>query len=176
MRSTNPPKHAHAGEHSALLQDRLHGVDPTCSLSCCPSHDASTRTLQVQALASQRLLLNTANPTGRVLRQAVWIFISFSAGYYAANVVSLSFGAIAVNDVIAAVFTVAFVEIVSKIVYEAEKVCTVDLRMSLGCTMTQMSPATRTPPAQWDLKLLFLNFFKMGVSAALIADALKLGG
>lgn len=60
--------------------------------------------------------------TGRVLRQALWIFISFGAGYYSANVVSLSFGAIAVNDVIAAVFTVAFVEIVSKIVYEAEKV------------------------------------------------------
>lgn len=66
--------------------------------------------------------LDHLSSTGRVVRQAVWIFISFSAGYYSANVVSLSFGAIAVNDVIAAVFTVAFVEIVSKIVYEAEKV------------------------------------------------------
>ncbi len=64
----------------------------------------------------------THTNTGRVVRQIIWSFISFSTGFYSANVVSLSFGAIAVNDVIAAVFTVAFVEIVSKIYYEADKV------------------------------------------------------
>lgn len=75
--------------------------------------------------------------------------ISFAAGFYAANTVSLSFGALAINDVVAAAVSVAFCEIVSYFYYSAPK-------------------AT--------LKLIFLNAFKMGVTGAFIADAFKLGG
>ena len=82
-------------------------------------------------------------------RQAVWGAISFFAGFYAANTVSLSFGALAINDVVAAAVTVAFCEACSSAFYGAER---------------------KT------LKLLVLNAFKLGVITALIADALKLGG
>lgn len=77
----------------------------------------------------------------------MWSATAFSAGYYAANTVSLSFGALAINDVIAAATTVAFCEVVSKAYWSAS------------------SPG---------LALAFLNFFKLGVIAALIADAFKL--
>lgn len=80
-------------------------------------------------------------------RKVMWSSTAFSAGYYAANTVSLSFGALAINDVIAAATTVAFCEIVSKAYWSAS------------------SPG---------LALAFLNFFKLGVIAALIADAFKL--
>jgi hypothetical protein len=63
--------------------------------------------------------------------------------------VSLSFGALAINDVVAAALTVGFCEVCSMLYYGAAK------------------------PGP---KLLFLNAFKMGIIAALIADALKLGG
>lgn len=64
-------------------------------------------------------------------------------------VVSLSFGALAINDVVAAALTVAFCEIVSSLYYGAPKST---------------------------LKLLFLQCFKIGIICALIADAFKLGG
>lgn len=63
---------------------------------------------------------------------------------------SLSFGALAINDVVAAALTVAFCEVVSSLYYGA---------------------APRPP-----LKLLFLQCFKIGIICALIADAFKLGG
>jgi len=65
------------------------------------------------------------------------------------NAVSLSFGALAINDVVAAALTVAFCEVVSKQYYSAAKIT---------------------------LKLLFANCFKIGIISALIADAFKLGG
>lgn len=80
-------------------------------------------------------------------RKVMWSATAFSAGYYAANTVSLSFGALAINDVVAAATTVAFCEVVSKAYWSAS------------------SPG---------LALAFLNFFKLGVIAALIADAFKL--
>lgn len=79
----------------------------------------------------------------------MWSVTAFSAGYYAANTVSLSFGALAINDVIAAATTVGFCEVVSQAYWSAD------------------SPG---------LALVFLNLFKLGVIAALIADALKLAG
>lgn len=82
-------------------------------------------------------------------RKVMWSVTAFSAGYYAANTVSLSFGALAINDVIAAATTVGFCEVVSRAYWSAD------------------SPG---------LALAFLNFFKLGVIAALIADALKLAG
>ena len=79
----------------------------------------------------------------------MWSFTAFAAGYYSANTVSLSFGALAINDVIAAAVTVGFCEVISKAYWSAE-----------------------TPT----LGLTYLNNFKLGVIAALIADALKLAG
>lgn len=63
------------------------------------------------------------------------------------NVATLSFGALAINDVLAAVLTLVFYEAVTKAFYDAER---------------------KT------LRLWFLNCFKMGVVAAMVADALKL--
>ena len=82
-------------------------------------------------------------------RQLLWTAIAFATGFYAANTVSLSFGALSINDVVAAAVTVLFVEICSYLYYSASK---------------------RT------LRLVFLNAFKWGVCAALIIDAFKLGG
>lgn len=48
---------------------------------------------------------------GNLLRQALWSFIAFGIGFYSANTVSLSFGALAINDVVAAAITVAFCEV-----------------------------------------------------------------
>ena len=86
---------------------------------------------------------------GSLVRQALWACIAFFAGFYAANTVSLSFGALSINDVVAAAITVAYVEISSYIYYTADVVT---------------------------LKLLFANSFKLGVIAALMADAFKLQG
>lgn len=82
-------------------------------------------------------------------RKPLWCVISAAAGFYAGNTVTLSFGALAINDVLAAVVTLIFYEIVSNAFYS--------------------SPS---PP----LRLWFANFFKMGVVAAAMADAVKLGG
>lgn len=71
-------------------------------------------------------------------------------GYYSGNMVTLAFGALAINDVVAAVTTVAFCEVVSRTFYESWP----------------------RPP----LWLLFANCFKCGVEFAFIADALKLAG
>lgn len=62
---------------------------------------------------------------------------------------SLSFGALAINDVVAAALTVGFCEVVSVLFWSAPK---------------------KT------LKLIFLNAFKLGIITALLADAFKLGG
>ncbi|DBA83696.1 TPA: hypothetical protein ACH3X1_006238 [Trebouxia sp. C0004] len=82
-------------------------------------------------------------------RKTIWSVTAFSSGYYAANTVSLSFGALAINDVIAAATTVGFCEVVSRAYWSSP------------------SPG---------LALAFLNYFKLGVIAALIADAFKLAG
>lgn len=83
------------------------------------------------------------------LRKVLWSGISYAGGYYASNVVSLSFGALAINDVLAAALTVVFYEVVTHTFYEAE---------------------------EKTLRLYFLNFFKLGVVTGLLADAIKLGG
>lgn len=87
---------------------------------------------------------------GNVFRMFIWCFISMFGGYYSGNMVSLAFGALAINDVVAAVTTVAFCEVVSRNFYESWP----------------------SPP----LWLLFANCFKCGVEFAFIADALKLAG
>lgn len=83
-------------------------------------------------------------------RRALWCCISLFGGYYAGNMVSLAFGALAINDVVAAVTTVAICEVISRGFY---------------------SQWPRPP-----LWLIFANFFKMGVEFAFMADAFKLAG
>jgi hypothetical protein len=48
-----------------------------------------------------------------------WCGISGFAGFYVANTVSLSFGALAVNDIVAAALAVTFVELVTRAFYTA---------------------------------------------------------
>ncbi|KAK9803917.1 hypothetical protein WJX72_004830 [[Myrmecia] bisecta] len=117
------------------------------------------RCMQVTAQFTRRSRLATQITTvprrldayfaGSILRQALWTCIAFFAGFYAANTVSLSFGALSINDVVAAAVTVAYVEVTSYIYYQADVVT---------------------------LKLQFANSFKLGVVAALLADAMKLQG
>ena len=68
----------------------------------------------------------------------------------AGNVASLSFGALAINDVFAAVITLLFCEVITHLYY------------------TQ-------PAGQRSLRLWFANCSKMGLIASLLADAAKLG-
>ena len=82
-------------------------------------------------------------------RKLLWSGISYGSGFYAANVVSLSFGALSINDVLAAALVVVFYEVVTHAFYEAE---------------------------EKTLRLYFLNSFKVGVVTGLLADAIKLGG
>jgi hypothetical protein len=84
------------------------------------------------------------------IRKLLWCGIASGSGYYSANMVSLSFGALAINDVVAAVITVAVCEIISRLFYEQWP----------------------SPP----LWALFANCFKVGVEFAFIADAFKLAG
>jgi hypothetical protein len=79
----------------------------------------------------------------------MWCGISAGAGFYAGNIVTLSFGALAINDVFAGVVTLLFYEIVSRLFYSAKR------------------------PS---LKLWFANWFKIGVVFSMLADAIKLGG
>lgn len=68
--------------------------------------------------------------------------------FHPGNIATLSFGALAVNDVFAAVVTLLFCEVVTHLYY----------------TDTTGS-----------LTLWYLNCFKIGLIAALLADAVKLG-
>ena len=85
---------------------------------------------------------------GNVWRQTGWCFVSAGAGFYSANTATLTLGTLAVNDVVAAVVTLAFVEVVAYFYWSAPKIT---------------------------LRLNLINSFKNGVIAALIADSLKLG-
>ena len=54
-------------------------------------------------------------------RKPMWNFIAFAFAYFAANTISLAFGAKAVNDVVASTLVVVFYEAVSRVVYKAKK-------------------------------------------------------
>jgi len=82
-------------------------------------------------------------------RKPMWNFIAFAFAYFAANTISLAFGAKAVNDVVASTLVVVFYEAVSRVVYKAKK---------------------RTV---W---LGLLHYFKVGVVSGFIMDSYKLGG
>lgn len=81
-------------------------------------------------------------------RTTLWRGISAWFGFYLANVLTLSFGAIGINDVVAGALSVAFFEIITRIYYRTAS------------------------PNRW---LEFINWFKIGYCYSLTADAFKLG-
>lgn len=105
-----------------------------------------TRLVRVLGTLPQRVELYFKR--GRA-RKELWKGISLLSGYYVANTISLSFGALAINDVVAAGVCAAFYEWVSRL---------------YASTMPN-------PP----LYVIFLNWFKWGFAYALIEDAFKLG-
>jgi hypothetical protein len=93
-----------------------------------------------------------SNLIAYAFRRTVWCIISAGAGFYAGNIVTLSFGALAINDVFAAVVTLLFYELVTRLFYS-------------GGSLSKKS-----------LNMWFVNYFKMGVVLSCLADAIKLGG
>ena len=81
-------------------------------------------------------------------RLTLWRAISAYFGFYLANVMTLSFGALGINDVVAGALSVAFFEVVTRIYYRSVET------------------------NRW---LEFINWFKVGYCYPLIADAFKLG-
>ncbi|EFN58679.1 hypothetical protein CHLNCDRAFT_140276 [Chlorella variabilis] len=112
---------------------------------CIKARDRQRRLLSYVLSAPQRLDRYLESSWWR---RWMWAGISLSAGFYAGNIATLSFGALAVNDVLAAVITLMFCEVVTHLYYSTEK------------------------PS---LFIWFLNNFKMGLIAAMLADAAKLG-
>eukprot|EP00873_Tetraselmis_striata_P004238 jgi/Tetstr1/424502/TSEL_015030.t1 len=86
---------------------------------------------------------------GRIIRQKMWQFIAFGLGYLCGQFISLEFGNLGVNDVVAGAMSVWFVESVTFLYYDAP------------------SPT---------LRLRLLNYFKLGYTASLMSDAFKLAG
>jgi len=82
----------------------------------------------------------------------MWSAISGFTGFYIGNVINLTFGSLSINDVVAAAMVVGFSEYVTKKFYSDY------YKGDLSTTM------------------VFLNFFKTGVSYSFIIDAFKLGG
>ncbi len=82
-------------------------------------------------------------------RKPLWKLIAFCFAYFAANTISLAFGAKAINDVVAAVLVVIFYEAASRVVYRAKK---------------------RTI---WHA---LLHYFKFGAVVGFLMDSYKLGG
>ena len=81
-------------------------------------------------------------------RKPLWYFLTFGFAFFAANTISLSFGAKAVNDVVASVLVVVFYEAASRVVYKAKK---------------------RTV---WHW---LLHYFKLGAVVGFLMDSYKLG-
>ncbi|OUS47657.1 hypothetical protein BE221DRAFT_71003 [Ostreococcus tauri] len=107
--------------------------------------ERETRLVSVLTSLPRRLELYFARRSYRV---TLWRAISVFFGFYLANVMTLSFGALGINDVVAGALSVAFYEIVTRIYYS---------------TLQQN---------KW---LEFVNWFKVGYCYSLIADAFKLG-
>lgn len=81
-------------------------------------------------------------------RRWKWRFTSFGSGFFAFNMVSLTFGTLAVNDVLAAFVTLFFYETVTRVYYKSPK------------------------GSYW---LQLLNWFKIGFFGGIISDCCKLG-
>jgi len=118
-----------------------------------PEHRSSLNTRQARSAATlpQRVdLYFERRPLRRVLCGARtlsrvtnsssvrWCGISAFSGYYLANTLSLTFGALAVNDIVAAAISVAFVEYASRAFYDALP------RACVLCCCRSSSPLTST--------------------------------
>lgn len=85
---------------------------------------------------------------GSPRRRWKWRVTSFGSGFFSLNMVSLTFGTLAVNDVVAAFVTFFFYETVTRVYYRSAK-------GSFGLDL--------------------LNWFKIGVLVGVLADCCKLG-
>ena len=136
---------------------RTTALQPTTSFTSSPTRryrrggavvvraERETRLVSVLTSLPQRFNLYFARKSYRV---TLWRGISAYFGFYLANVMTLSFGAIGINDVVAGALSVAFFETVTRIYYR------------------------RAETNKW---LEFINWFKVGYCYSLIADAFKLG-
>ena len=107
--------------------------------------ESETRIASVLTSLPQRLDLYFQRRSYRML---LWKTIFIFVGFYLASVITLSFGALGINDVVAGALCV--------FVYE---------------TITRWYYKTNRPGR----KLEFVNCFKLGLVYSLIADAFKLG-
>lgn len=112
---------------------------------CVEARDRQRRLLSYVLSAPQRVDRYLA---AYRLRRWMWAGISLTTGFYAGNIATLSFGALAINDVFAAVITLLFCEVVTHL-YRTD---------------------TTNSYILW-----FMNCFKQGLIASLLADAAKLG-
>merc|ERR1711959_558736 len=107
--------------------------------------ESETRIASVLASLPQRLDLYFQRRSYRML---LWKIIFIFAGFYLASVLTLSFGAFAINDVVAGALCMFVYEIITRWYYKTNR------------------PGRR---------LEFVNCFKLGLAYSLIADAFKLG-
>lgn len=139
-----------------------YGVTPKTSNSCgrwgtltSRSSSSSFRVRAVQENEGPRRLVDIIRIIPEVSRnyfrspsrRALFGGISLLGGFYVAQTISLSFGALGVNDVIAAVLCVLITEYVTRFYYSRPKVT---------------------------FPLALLNNFKMGFTYGLFIDAFKL--
>jgi hypothetical protein len=135
------------------------GQIPKTKVGVCgrfsPRSTARLRIRAVQENGGQRRLIDiirlvpdlSKNYFRRPSRRTLFGGISLLGGFYVAQTISLSFGALAVNDVIAAVVCVLLTEYVTKFYYSRPKVT---------------------------FPVALLNNFKMGFTYGLFIDAFKL--
>ena len=107
--------------------------------------ESETRIASVLTSLPQRLDLYFQRRSYRML---LWKIIFIFAGFYLASVLTLSFGALAINDVVAGALCMFVYEIITRWYYKTNR------------------PGRR---------LEFVNCFKLGLAYSLIADAFKLG-
>jgi len=128
---------------SSLVERARGGAHRRLGVVC--GAERETRLGSVLTSLPRRLELYFARRSYRV---TLWRAISAFFGFYLANVMTLSFGALGINDIVAGALSVGFYEIVTRIYYSS------------------------TENNKW---LEFVNWFKVGYCYSLIADAFKLG-
>ena len=107
--------------------------------------ESETRIASVLTSLPQRLDLYFQRRSYRML---LWKTIFIFVGFYLASVITLSFGALGINDVVAGALCVFVYEMITRWYYKTSR------------------------PGR---KLEFVNCFKLGLVYSLIADAFKLG-
>ena len=129
-----------AGTKPAVTQVRSNSL-----VVSAVSNRRETRLGSLLTTLPQRIDLYFKRAKGRKL---LWKGICCFSGFYVANTLTLTFGALGINDVVAGFMSVAFLELVSRVYYR-----------------------TPRPSLFWE----FIQWFKLGYGYALIADAFKLG-